>query len=118
MAPLEDLKVMSLIHEDVCCNHSRGGFPQKALNLSYYWRTMHQVAKKLVQRCNNCHRTSSADKPLLIHVVSNQHGGTNAAYYWGRDMMIVVTDYFTKCVEAEPRDGHREIYLEEHLLLI
>ncbi|KAM2577077.1 hypothetical protein TB2_002785 [Malus domestica] len=57
LAPLDDLKVLSSIHEDICGNHSRGrSLAQKALNASYYWLTMHQDAKELVQKCDRCQR--------------------------------------------------------------
>ena len=52
-----DLKVLSSIHKGVCGNHSRGrSLAQKALNVGYYWHTMHQDAKELVQKCDCCQR--------------------------------------------------------------
>ncbi|XP_068328168.1 uncharacterized protein [Pyrus communis] len=53
LAPPDDLKVLSLIHEGICGNHFGGrSLAQKALNASYYWPTMHQNAKELVQKCD------------------------------------------------------------------
>ena len=60
LAPPDDLKVLSSIHEGVCGNHSRGrSLAQKALNAGYYWPTMHQDAKELVQKCERCQRYKS-----------------------------------------------------------
>ncbi|KAM2239390.1 hypothetical protein ACFXTI_008948 [Malus domestica] len=57
LAHLDDLKVLSSIHESVYGNHFGGrSLAQKALNVSYYWSTIHQDAKELVQKCNYCHR--------------------------------------------------------------
>ncbi|XP_068304178.1 uncharacterized protein [Pyrus communis] len=55
LAPPDDLKVLSSIHEGVCRNHSRGrSLAHRALNAGYYWPTMHQDAKELVQKCDHC----------------------------------------------------------------
>ncbi|KAM1497263.1 hypothetical protein ACFX11_031705 [Malus domestica] len=55
LASPNDLKVMSSIHEGVCGNHSEGrSLAQKAINAGYYWPTMHQDAKELVQKCDRC----------------------------------------------------------------
>ncbi|KAM1216367.1 hypothetical protein ACFX2J_012661 [Malus domestica] len=114
LAPPNDLKVLSSIHEDVYGNHSRGrSLAQKALNAGYYWPTMHQDAKELVQKCDRCQRY----KPVPALPASELHPQTSPWPFmqWaidlvgpmppatgGRCMMIVATDYFTKWVEAEP----------------
>ncbi|XP_050125699.1 uncharacterized protein LOC126602934 [Malus sylvestris] len=57
LAPPDDLKVLSSIHEGICGNHSGGrSLAQKALNAGYYWPTMHQDAKELVQKYDRCQR--------------------------------------------------------------
>ncbi|KAM1334267.1 hypothetical protein ACFX2F_010204 [Malus domestica] len=114
LAPPDDLKVLSSIHEGVCGNHSEGrSLAQKTLNAGYYWPTMHQDAKELVQKCDRCQRY----KPVPALPASELHPQTSPWPFmqWaidlvgpmppatgGRCMMIVATDYFTKWVEAEP----------------
>ncbi|KAM1104870.1 hypothetical protein ACFX19_013399 [Malus domestica] len=114
LAPPDDLKVLSSIHEGVCGNHSGGrSLAQKALNAGYYWPTMHQDAKELVQKCDRYQRY----KPIPALPASELHPQTSTWPFmqWaidlvgpmqpatgGRCMMIVATDYFTKWVEAEP----------------
>ncbi|XP_068305086.1 uncharacterized protein [Pyrus communis] len=57
LAPPDDLKVLSSIHEGICGNHSRGrSLEQKAFNACYYWPTMHQDTEELVQKCDRCQR--------------------------------------------------------------
>ncbi|KAM2774143.1 hypothetical protein COP1_019059 [Malus domestica] len=70
LAPPDDLKVLSLIHEYVCGNHSGGqSLAQKALNVGYYWPTMHQDATELVQKCDRCQRY----KPIPALPASELH---------------------------------------------
>ncbi|XP_048443148.1 uncharacterized protein LOC125478720 [Pyrus x bretschneideri] len=70
LAPPDDLKVLSSIHEGVCGNHSRGlSLMQNALNASYYWPTMHQDAKEFVQKCDRCQHY----KPILALPASKLH---------------------------------------------
>ncbi|KAM1785531.1 hypothetical protein PS2_038106 [Malus domestica] len=55
LAPPNDLKVLSSIHEGVCGNYSGGrSLAHKAFNASYYWPTMLQDTKELVQKCDCC----------------------------------------------------------------
>ncbi|KAM1322158.1 hypothetical protein TB2_014717 [Malus domestica] len=112
LAPPDDLKVISLIHEDICGNHSGGrSLAQKALNAGYYWPTMHQNAKELVQKCDHC----QGYKLVPVLPTSKLHPQTShwSFMQWainlvglmppatgGRCMMIMATDYFTKWVEA------------------
>ena len=57
LAPPDGLKVLSSIHEGVCGNHSGGrSLAQNALNAGYYWPTMHQDARELVQKYDRCQR--------------------------------------------------------------
>ncbi|KAM2984016.1 hypothetical protein FF2_009876 [Malus domestica] len=110
----DDLKVLSSIHEGVCGNHSESqSLAQKALNASYYWPTMHEDAKELVQKCDCCQRY----KPMPALSANELHPQTSLWPFiqWaidlvgpmslatgGRCIMIVETDYFTKWVEAKP----------------
>ncbi|KAM2376505.1 hypothetical protein ACFX1X_043239 [Malus domestica] len=59
LAPPDDLKVLSSIHEGVCGNHSGGrSLAQKAFNAGYYWPNMHQDAKELVQSATAANATN------------------------------------------------------------
>ena len=113
LTPPNDLKVLSSIHEGVCGNHYEGrSLAQKALNAGYYWFTMHQDAKELVQKCDRCQRY----KPVPALSANELHPQTSSWSFmqWtidlvgpmspatgDRGMMIVTTDYFSKWVESE-----------------
>ncbi|KAM2495618.1 hypothetical protein EV2_036485 [Malus domestica] len=69
------LKVLSSIHEGVCGNHSGGrSLAHKALNLDYYWPTMHQDAKELVQKCDRIQRY----KPIPVLPADELHPQTSS----------------------------------------
>ena len=92
LAPPDDLKVLSSIHEGVCGNRSgRRSLAQKALNAGY-WPTTHQDARELVQKCDRCQRYKHVPalpaselhpraSPWPIHAVGNRPSRTYAAYY-------------------------------------
>ncbi|XP_012852918.1 PREDICTED: uncharacterized protein LOC105972502 [Erythranthe guttata] len=47
--------VLREVHEDICGNHLSGrNLALKILRQGYYWPTMHEDAKRLVQRCKPC----------------------------------------------------------------
>ncbi|KAM1856496.1 hypothetical protein ACFX14_006723 [Malus domestica] len=110
LAPLDDLKVLSSIHKDVCGNHSGGrSLAHKVLNAGYCWPTMHRDAKELLQKYDHCQRYKLI--PLLpaseLHLQKNlwplmQWTIDLVGPMWpatgGRDIMIVAIDYFTKWV--------------------
>ena len=74
LTPPDDLKVLSSIHEGIYGNHSGGrSLAQKALNAGYYWPTMHQDAKELVQKCDHC----QCYKPVLALPASKLHPQTS-----------------------------------------
>ncbi|KAM1777205.1 hypothetical protein ACFX11_043896 [Malus domestica] len=114
LAPPDDFKVLSSIHEGFCGNHSEGrSLAQKALNAGYCWPTMHQNAKELVQKSDRCQRYM----PIPALPTSELHLQTSPWPFmqWaidlvgpmptatkGRCMMIMATDYFTKWVKLEP----------------
>ena len=55
--------VLREIHFGVCGNHSGGrSLAHKALRTGYYWPTMGEDAKKLVQRCDKCQRFGPVPK--------------------------------------------------------
>ncbi|KAM2856021.1 hypothetical protein PS2_000432 [Malus domestica] len=74
LSPPDDLKILSLIHEGICGNHSKGRYlAQKALNAGFYWLTMHQDAKEYVQRCNSC----QCFKPVPVLPANKLHPQTS-----------------------------------------
>ncbi|KAM1237076.1 hypothetical protein ACFX2I_038023 [Malus domestica] len=108
LAHPDDLKVLSSIHEGVCGNHSGGqSLAYKALNAGYYWTTMHQDVKELVQKYDRC----QCNKLVLALPASKLHLQMSPWLFmqWaidlvrqmllatkGKCMTIMTTDYFTK----------------------
>ncbi|KAI5324836.1 hypothetical protein L3X38_033909 [Prunus dulcis] len=53
----QTLEVLYKIHDSECGNHSGGRLlAQKALNLDYFWPTMHHDSIEYVKRCDCCQR--------------------------------------------------------------
>uniref|UniRef100_A0A2N9IJ88 Uncharacterized protein n=1 Tax=Fagus sylvatica TaxID=28930 RepID=A0A2N9IJ88_FAGSY len=78
LAPDEANYVMREIHEGVCGNHSGArALQRKIVRAGYYWPSMQADASRFVQHCNKCQRRQLK-------------------------FLVVVIDYFTKWVEAEP----------------
>jgi len=97
------------IHDGDYENHIRGrSLAHKAINQGYYWSKMFDEAKEYVKKCPQCQR-------FFKHT---QHGPPNSTesypfIQWGHDVvsalsralhqfrfLLVVMDYFTKCVKA------------------
>ncbi|XP_062118866.1 uncharacterized protein LOC133832557 [Humulus lupulus] len=73
----EAMKVLYYIHEGECKNHvSMPSTIRKAMRQGYYWPSMEKDASDFARKCEKC------------------KGGAKYA--------VVVVDYFTKWVEAEP----------------
>ena len=103
--------IMREIHKDVCSNHSgKRSLAQKALRQGYYWPTMQKDSIELVQKCDKCQRYAHVLKQPLSTIVSPW-----PFVKWGIDLIgplptaraqakfaIIVINYFTKWVEAEP----------------
>ncbi|XP_012856960.1 PREDICTED: uncharacterized protein LOC105976225 [Erythranthe guttata] len=92
------------VHEGIC---------------GYYWPTMHEDAKRLVQRCKPCeehanilHLRAALMQPIDSPIPFAQWGvdlvGPFPPATGGRKFLIVAVDYFTKWVEAEPLARIRE----------
>ncbi|GJV58727.1 reverse transcriptase domain-containing protein [Tanacetum coccineum] len=85
----------------------------KAMNLEYYWPSMHRDATELIRACNDCHAHASIPRLPKTDMISV----TSAWPFmkWGMDIMgplsegpvrvkylIMAIDYFTKWMEVRP----------------
>nr|GEV03234.1 reverse transcriptase domain-containing protein [Tanacetum cinerariifolium] len=105
--------VMREIHEGSYSMHARPrSVVAKAIRLGYYWPTMHQDARDMIQKCNDC----QIHRPITRHPQQSLTPITAPwpFYKWGIDMagpfpkgpgkvkfLIVAMDYFTKWIEAK-----------------
>ena len=107
--------VLREIHEMVCENHCG---PQslvgQVVRAGYFWPTMQKDAAQVVQRCDKCQQRFGN----VQHVPAEHLTNITSAWpfsTWGIDIMgllpsskkqvkflVVIIDYFTKWVEAEP----------------
>ncbi|KAM1680318.1 hypothetical protein COP1_037765 [Malus domestica] len=113
LAPPDYLKVLSSIHEGVCGNHSGGrSLAQKALNAGYYWPTMHQNAKELVQKCDHCQRY----KPVPALSASELHPQTSPWPFmqWAINLSIV-TDNGPQFVGKDLAKFFQKYGIKQHM---
>ncbi|CAL2258560.1 unnamed protein product [Prunus armeniaca] len=116
----QTLKVLCKIHDDECGNHSEGrSLAQKALNKGYFWPTMHHDSTEYARRCDLCQRYKSVPNlPAEVYHLQNipwpfmqwviDLVGPLPPVPAKKDMMIVVTNYFTKWIEAEALSSTKE----------
>nr|GEY33030.1 hypothetical protein [Tanacetum cinerariifolium] len=113
IGPLQADYVMREIHEGSCSMHAGPrSVVAKAIQLRYYWPTMHKDARDMIRKCNDCqiHRpvTRHPQQPLTLITAPWSF------YKWGIDIagpfpkgpgkvkfLIVAMDYFTKWVKAK-----------------
>ena len=104
--------VMAETHEGTAGNHSGGrALALKVKSLGFYWPTMNADCEAYAQRCDQCQRHAST-----IHSPTQLLRTMTAPYpfmRWGMDIIgpmsssrqksivLVLTDYFTKWIEAE-----------------
>ncbi|GAU47395.1 hypothetical protein TSUD_372840 [Trifolium subterraneum] len=106
--------ILQEIHEGVNGQHIGGrSLARKALRAGYYWPTMQNDAKDHVLKCDKCQRHGD------MHIAPANELKTLISpwpfAWWGMDILgpfptaarqvkylIVVVDYFTKWIEAEP----------------
>ncbi|XP_057793251.1 uncharacterized protein LOC131009864 [Salvia miltiorrhiza] len=105
--------VSAELHNGECGNHSGGrSIAHRALTSGYYWPTMKSDSADYAKRCDKCQRfaqLSHLPPEPLISITSPW-----PFMKWGMDIvgklpkapgqleyMLVVTDYFTKWIEAE-----------------
>ncbi|GJY31738.1 reverse transcriptase domain-containing protein [Tanacetum coccineum] len=85
----------------------------KALRIGYYWPTMHEDTRKLIQACQDCqvHKLVPRNPQQKLSPITSPW----LFYKWGIDIavpfpegprkvkfLIVAIDYFTKWIEAKP----------------
>lgn len=58
--------MMREVHEGIYKDHGRGrALAHKIIKKSYFWPTMHEDARELVQRCDECQKFAAITrKPL------------------------------------------------------
>ncbi|GAU49235.1 hypothetical protein TSUD_183260 [Trifolium subterraneum] len=106
--------ILQEIHEGINGQHIGGrSLARKALRAGYYWSTMQKDAKDHVLKCDKCQRHGD------MHIAPANELKTLISpwpfAWWGMDILgpfstaarqvkylIVVVDYFTKWIEAEP----------------
>nr|KYP52363.1 Retrovirus-related Pol polyprotein from transposon 17.6 [Cajanus cajan] len=114
LAPSQWGRVIAEIHEGVCGSHIGGrSLANKVLRAGYFWPSLKADCTAFVKRCDRCQKHSNlhtAPAETLQSVLSPWPFNR-----WGIDILgpfpiavrqlkflIVVVDYFTKWVEAEP----------------
>ncbi|RDX62146.1 Gypsy retrotransposon integrase-like protein 1, partial [Mucuna pruriens] len=102
------------VHEDVCGTHKGGReLASKMARAGYYWPTLKHNCIEYIKKCDKCQRFAEISKAPLeqLHSVTSPW----PFHKWSVDILdpfsttsaqkkylIVVVDYFTKYVEAEP----------------
>ncbi|GJQ89727.1 reverse transcriptase domain-containing protein [Tanacetum coccineum] len=85
LGPLQANYVLREIHEGSCSMHAGTRFVVgKALRIGYYWPTMHEDARKLIQACQDC----QVQKPVLRNPQQKLSPITSPwpFYKWGIDI--------------------------------
>ncbi|KAG7542866.1 Integrase catalytic core [Arabidopsis thaliana x Arabidopsis arenosa] len=105
--------VVREVHEGLCGSHASGrAMAFKIKRMGYYWPTMITDCVKFAQKCKRCqlhapmiHQPSelfssiSASYPFMrwsMDIIGPLHRSTRGAQY-----LLVLTDYFSKWIEAE-----------------
>ncbi|GKA39007.1 reverse transcriptase domain-containing protein, partial [Tanacetum coccineum] len=114
VGPLQANYIIREVHMGSCGMHD--GPRQvvaKAMNLGYYWPSMHRDARELIRACDDCQAHVSVPRLPKADMISV----TSAWPFmkWGMDIvgplpeglgrvkyLIVATNYFTKWIEAKP----------------
>ena len=113
LTPFEAYYILKEVHEG-CCGHHLGAraLAHKAFRIGYYWPTITEDARIMVQRCEKCQKFA----PNIIPPTSELKYIHNLVLFaqWGLDLLgpfkqatggknflIVAIDYFTKWIEAE-----------------
>ena len=105
--------MLAELHEGICGNHSGGRtLAHRAHKQGYYWPTMKSDVADYVRKCDPCQRMSPILKSPVQDLVSISSPWS--FIQWGIDivglfptaptqkkLLLVATDYFNKCIEAE-----------------
>ncbi|GJT69831.1 reverse transcriptase domain-containing protein [Tanacetum coccineum] len=114
VGPLQANYVIREIHMGSCGMHvGPRAVVKKALRQGYYWPTMHEDAKKEIEKCDPCQ--IHAPVPRLPKILMTSIMTPWPFYQWDMDILeplpparrgakfvIVAIDYFTKWIEAKP----------------
>ncbi|KAL0437651.1 UNVERIFIED_CONTAM: protein NYNRIN [Sesamum radiatum] len=110
----EGLHVLKEIHEGCCGSHmGTWVLANKTLRAGYFWPTMKQDARYLVNKCERCqkhatliHQPNEPLNVMLSPCTFSQLGidivGPVPLAPGQKKFLLVAIDYFTKWVEAEP----------------
>ena len=105
--------VLKDIHEGDCGNHAGGrSLFSKVLRTGYYWPTMKKDAMEFARKCDSCqrhgnvpHQPAEPMYPILSPWPFMKWGmdivGKLPKAPGGKVFMLVMTDYFSKWIEAE-----------------
>ncbi|GJR41502.1 reverse transcriptase domain-containing protein [Tanacetum coccineum] len=112
--PLQANYVIREVHMGSCGIHDRPRHVvAKAINLGYYWPSMHRDARELIRTCDDCQAHASVPRLPKADMISV----TSAWPFmkWGMDIvgpileglrrvtyLIMATDYFIQWMEAKP----------------
>ncbi|GJY52098.1 reverse transcriptase domain-containing protein [Tanacetum coccineum] len=114
VGPLQANYLIREIHMGSCGMHvGPRAVVKKAFRHGYYWPTMHEDAKKKVEKCDSCQ--IHAPVPRLPKTLMTSIMAPWSFYQWGMDILgplpparggakfvIVAIYYFTKWMEAKP----------------
>lgn len=106
--------ILEELHEGVC-----GGYPgsrplsKKVINQGYYWMTLQKDEGRYGKRCEVCQKFGkiswqpSVPQTLMLTAWPFDISGIDlmekfSRSRWGSEYLIVVVDYFSKCIEAKP----------------
>ncbi|GJU74296.1 reverse transcriptase domain-containing protein [Tanacetum coccineum] len=88
VGPLQEDYVIREIHEGSCSMHAGPrSIVAKAMQLGYYWPTMHRDAREMIRTCNDCQG---------IDIAGPFPEGSGKVKF-----LIVAMDYFMKWIEAK-----------------
>ncbi|CAA7047599.1 unnamed protein product, partial [Microthlaspi erraticum] len=113
ITPEEARQVLMELHHGECGSHSGGrSLVLRAVRAGYYWPTMSNDATRFARQCDKCQRHAQVSKlpPENLKSISSSWPFMK----WGMDIvgklptapaqkvfLLVMTDYFSKWVEAE-----------------
>ncbi|GKB29138.1 reverse transcriptase domain-containing protein [Tanacetum coccineum] len=114
VGPVQADYVVKEIHEGSCSMHSGPrSVVVKAIRYGYYWPTMHQDARNIIRKCDDCqtHRPVSKNLQQKLTTITSLW----PFYKWGIDIsgpfleaqrkvkfLIIAIVYFTKWIEPKP----------------
>ncbi|RDX78618.1 Tf2-11, partial [Mucuna pruriens] len=95
--------VMKEVLEGVCGTHIGGqALASKIARAGYYWPTLRSDCMSYVKRCDKCQRFAKGHKAPQNSCTQSHHHGHSANEGGQVKFLIIVVNYFTKWVEAEP----------------